>query len=129
MGVRFEIGRQIPGTNNFAEIFCTQHIKQKSPDFDLPLQSLTLQALCNNNKDAMIRFSVWTRRDQMINEVQMSINQITDGGKSFNAKKDAQLILQDWEIYEKPQFIDYLRAGWGISIVGAVDYTASNGNP
>ena len=42
MGVRFEIGRQIPGTNNFAEIFCTQHIKQKSPDFDLPLQSLTL---------------------------------------------------------------------------------------
>ena len=53
MGVRFEIGRQIPGTNNFAEIFCSANIKQRdSPDFDLPLQTISLQKLCNNNKDA-----------------------------------------------------------------------------
>ena len=25
--------------------------------------------------------------------------------------------------------MDYLRGGWGISVVGAIDYTASNGNP
>lgn len=29
----------------------------------------------------------------------------------------------------RPSFIDYLRAGWQISLVGAVDYTASNETP
>ena len=39
MRVRFEIGREIPGTQNFAEIYCTPHIKQrKSNDFELPMQ-------------------------------------------------------------------------------------------
>ena len=38
MRVRFEIGRAIPNTNNYAEIFCTAHIKQRdSPDFDIPI--------------------------------------------------------------------------------------------
>jgi hypothetical protein len=81
MGVRFEIGRAIPGTSNFAEIFCTRTIKQQSPDFDVPLQSLSLQKLCNNNRGSKIRFSVWDRRDKMINEVQVSIDDIENGSK------------------------------------------------
>jgi len=65
----------------------------------------------------------------MINEVQVSIEDIENGPKQFDAKGGSQLVLQDWELYEKPSFVDYLRSGWQISIVGAVDYTASNGNP
>ena len=41
--VRFEIGREIPGTGNFAEIAATPHIKQpKEPDFDIPLRVYSL---------------------------------------------------------------------------------------
>lgn len=43
MRVRFEIGREIPGTDKFAEIFATQFIKQSdNPDFSMPLGTLTL---------------------------------------------------------------------------------------
>ena len=38
MTVRFEIGRQIPGTDKFAEIWCSRNFKQTSEDFDFPLQ-------------------------------------------------------------------------------------------
>ena len=90
MTVRFEIGRQIPGTNNFAEIFCSRNFKQvASPDFDLTEQTVTLQKLCNNNKDAMIRFSVWTKADKMINSVQFSANQIESGAKQFDGNAGA----------------------------------------
>lgn len=85
--------------------------------------------MCNNNRDAPIRFSVWDRRDKLLNSVTFTINQLESGSKQFDGKAGAQLVLVDWELYEKPSFVDYLRAGWAISIVGAVDYTASNGNP
>ena len=29
-------------------------------------------------------------------------------------------------VYQKPTFVDYLRAGWAISLVAAIDYTSSN---
>ena len=32
-------------------------------------------------------------------------------------------------VFIRPTFLDYLRSGWQISLVGAIDYTASNGNP
>ena len=128
--VRFEIGRNIPGTNNFAEIYSSKHFSQESQDFDnLPLQTFSLAELCNNNRDAPIRFSVWTKQNKMINEVKASINQIEDSNHHFTGQEDAQLALTEYQLFEKPSFCDYLRAGWGISVVGAIDYTASNGNP
>ena len=85
--------------------------------------------MCNNNRDAPIRFSVWDRRDKLLNSVQFTINQLESGSKQFDGKAGSQLVLFDWELYEKPSFVDYLRSGWAISFVGAIDYTASNGNP
>ena len=86
--------------------------------------------MCNNNRDAKIRFSVWTKSgDKKINEVILTVNQIEGGAKSYQANGGAQFVLTEWEIFERPTLVDYLRGGWGISVVGAIDYTASNGNP
>ena len=75
MAVRFEIGRLIPGTQNYAEIATTQHIKQKkSADFKIPIQQHSLAVLCNNNQDQKIRFSVWTKDNRMINAAYVTIN-------------------------------------------------------
>ena len=42
--VRFEIGRKIPGTDKFAEIFNSGEMKQPHmPDFSFPLQTMSLQ--------------------------------------------------------------------------------------
>ena len=65
----------------------------------------------------------------MINEVQLTVNQIEGGSHSHVANGGAQFVLSDWELFERPTLVDYLRGGWGISVVGAIDYTASNGNP
>ena len=35
----------------------------------------------------------------------------------------------DFKVYVKPTFVDYLRSGWAVSLVAAIDYTASNGEP
>lgn len=38
-------------------------------------------------------------------------------------------MLNSFRLYSRPTFIDYLRSGWAISLVAAIDYTASNGDP
>ena len=76
MAVRFEIGRQIPGTDKFAEIYCTPHIKQKkSPDFEVPV-TVSMVKLCNNNLDTTLRFSVWNKRNVMLNQFQTTVGQL-----------------------------------------------------
>ena len=40
-----------------------------------------------------------------------------------------QFELIEFDIVEKPNFVDYLRSGWAVSLVAAIDFTASNGNP
>jgi hypothetical protein len=33
------------------------------------------------------------------------------------------------KIVEKPSFVEYLRSGWQINVMVAIDYTGSNGEP
>ena len=89
MSVRFEIGRLIPGTQNYAEIATTNHIKQhKSPDFKIPLQQHSLAVLCNNNRDQKIRFSAWTKDNRMLNAIYVTINQLSESNQhTFNGKE------------------------------------------
>ena len=96
MAVRFEIGRQIPGTNNFAEVYCSKHIKQKTcNDFDLPMV-VSLTKMCNNNKDIPIRFSVWNKRDKMLNQVQLTVNDIEKCNQLRGATGNAIFSISDW---------------------------------
>ena len=37
--------------------------------------------------------------------------------------------FRQFELVERPSFVDYLRSGWQISLTLALDFTASNGNP
>lgn len=38
------------------------------------------------------------------------------------------MVVEDLKIIEKPTFLEYLKAGWGISLSIAIDYTGSNGD-
>ena len=44
-------------------------------------------------------------------------------------KEGTEVTLSEVKHFERPTMVDYLRAGWQVSLVNAVDYTASNGNP
>lgn len=37
------------------------------------------------------------------------------------------LNFNDFRVIEHPNFVDYLRSGWQISLSVAIDFTASNG--
>ena len=90
---------------------------------------INLAQLCNSDKDTRIRFSVWTKNGKCINEVHTTVNAISDFTQTYSADAKSSLTLSDWKVYEKLDFVNYLRAGWGVSIFGAIDYTASNGDP
>ena len=79
--------------------------------------------LCNDKEDDYIRFSVWTKKDKLINEVHTTINEIVkkieeeresftsnfkyvarrgwvqkNGECKFSAQADSELILTDWKV-------------------------------
>lgn len=49
--------------------------------------------------------------------------------KILSGKQGAKFALQSFELIERPTIIDYLKAGWSVSLVAAIDFTASNGDP
>ena len=84
--------------------------------------------LCNNNKDTNLRFCVRTKRDKIINQIQTTVAQIEAGDQKFEANAGSEVEIKGFELVGKPNFLDYLKGGWSISVVGAIDYTASNGS-
>ena len=46
----------------------------------------------------------------------------------MTGKAGAKFALQSFEIFEKPTIIDYLKSGWSVNLVAAIDFTASNGD-
>ena len=47
--------------------------------------------------------------------------------KTFRSKNGATLEFSRFEVYMQPTFRDYLNMGWRTSVIGAIDFTASNG--
>jgi hypothetical protein len=39
------------------------------------------------------------------------------------------MTIEGVQVVVRPNFIDYLRSGWGISMAVAIDFTGSNGEP
>ena len=44
-------------------------------------------------------------------------------------KKPGRIILEHFEAYQKPSFVDYLRGGLELNMIVAIDFTGSNGSP
>ena len=67
--------------------------------------------------------------DKVFDYFETTLNRMVDGDRLFVSKAGARLEFNKFEIFIPPTFVDYLRAGWQISFVAAIDYTASNGDP
>ena len=65
-------------------------------------------------------------------ELCAAITSITDleaGRTTVPAGENTTLVFSNFSVYIRPTFVDYLRSGWAVSLVAAIDYTASNGEP
>jgi copine 5/8/9 len=91
---------------------------------------IPLGELCNSDKYRNIRFRVVDAMNHacVYDEVVTSVNEM-ESKKSFEAATGATLVLLSSVLFDKATFVDYLRSGVQISLVAAVDYTASNGDP
>ena len=113
----FAVTAQIPGTFN-------------TPEARMPEQVIPLGQLCNADKSARIKFALVSEPDNHIyNEAITSLNDLIDGSTTLQAGNGTTIFVDNLRVFQRPTLVDYLRSGWSISMVGAVDYTLSNGDP
>jgi hypothetical protein len=100
---------------------------------------IKVQKLCNSDYYRPIKAEVFSRKsykDTLIGECQFTLNELKEQElRSFNltnpkkGAKNGALKLKQFAIHEKPDFLDYLRGGVQLSVILAVDFTGSNGDP
>jgi len=91
---------------------------------------IPLGQLCNADKQSRIKFLTQDHHGhEVFNEVITTVAQLEGGMTNLDAGHGTQIALNNLSIYQRPTLVDYLRSGWSISMVAAIDYTASNGNP
>ena len=61
-----------------------------------------------------------------VNEVQVNINELIESN-THEGRDGSKLIFENFEIYDRPTFVDYLKAEWNIQMIGAIDFTSNNG--
>ena len=105
-------------------------LRGNASDATSDVMTISLTELCNSDLHRNIRFRVVDTMNhaRVFDEVVFSVEEM-EKKKRFEAATGASLILLKANIIERFSLVDYLRSGVQISLVGAVDYTASNGNP
>ena len=88
-----------------------------------------LTDICNNNKDAPIKFGIVTESGKELNAVITTINELEGGKCDFEGKAGASLNFAQFGVEERATFVNYQRAGLHLSLVAAIDYTLANGAP
>ena len=125
---RFAVQKIVPGTDNFVD--CVNLPRWFTEPASIGEQIIPLTKLCNGNKDERIQFALVDRTNRIFNTFQTTVNALLGGSNNtINGADGTTLVFDHAEVFIRPSFVDYLRSGWQISLVAAIDYTASNGNP
>lgn len=75
-----------------------------------------------------LHIAIVNKSRREVASVDVSCRQLLES-KTYAMKPRGTLDVRQFELIQKPTFVDYLRSGWGISLAVAIDYTASNGDP
>jgi hypothetical protein len=118
-----------------------------------PLMRVKVQTLCNGDLHRPIKVDIWDYESsgahQYIGGFRSSVQELIDAPTSartyavvndskkksgFRAtfgmyKNSGSLIVNRCIVEPRPSFLEYIRGGTSISLVVAIDYTASNGSP
>lgn len=120
----------MPGKNKFVSAIKIPAVFDETPDLVLHSQTIPLLQLCNNNKDLHLKFSLISVEPEGIEIARAitTINELKQGNVRLSAGGDTRLFVDELSVFERPTFLKYLSSGWQISMVCAIDYTASNGS-
>ena len=127
--VRFEVARYNPTAKKYQKLKSTPFIKHDKENslYKIPNQMYTYSQLCNKKLNQKIRFGVYDTRDLEVNRVIVSVNELLEENK-FEGFDGSKLIFEGFELYDRPNFLEYLSANWQIRLAGAIDFSVANGN-
>lgn len=128
--VRFEVAKLDTTKKNskkYIKIRSTPFVKQTdSSTYKIPAQTYTMKKMCDNKKNQKIAFSVFNKYDMEVNKVEASVNELLESNE-FEGLDGSKLVFEQFEVYDRPSFMEYLKAGWKIEMRGAIDFTTANG--
>lgn len=108
---RLQVLKEVPGQDRFVTVrnmpdqYNTNDVRMRPCVF-------TLNELCNNDRQARIRFDLSTAAGVDIHSAITTVADLEAGKTTLNAGNGCTAVLDNFTIQEKPTFIDYLRAGW-----------------
>ena len=127
----------------FQRIYSSEFISSKNPNwkyFELPIQ-----VLCNNDYSRPIAIELYDHHSNgnhsFIARGEFSLKQITEDGnrnidlidpkksKKRGYRNSGIIIIKQLDIVREHSFIDYIAGGCQISLITAIDFTASNRDP
>lgn len=90
-----QILKEVPGQNRFVE---AKRIRTEynTTDVRMPQQAFTLAELCNNDKNARIRFALETRSGVDIHVATTTIGELESGKLTLEAGNGCTLVFQEF---------------------------------
>lgn len=100
---------------------------------------IKVSKLCNNDYYRPIKAAVFSRKgyeDSLIGEAQFTLDEVMNQEiRQFtllnhqSQKQIGQLSLTHCSLYDRADFLDYLKGGTQLNVIVGIDFTASNGDP
>ena len=90
-----------------------------------------MQQLCNSDENIPIRFRILANNKE-ISSAETTVRRLKEEPELTmlhikTGQYAGTLTLSEFRVIENPNFVEYLRSGWQISLSVAIDFTASNG--
>ena len=111
--VRFEVAKLNTETKKFQKLRSTPFIKNEKENstYRIPDQIHFFSSLCDKRMNQKIRFGVYDARDVEVNKIIVSVNELLEE-KKFEGYDGSKLIFENFEVYDRPSFLEYLSANW-----------------
>ena len=72
-----------------------------------------LEELCGGDKTAQIKFDFRIlETSEVIHSMTTTVADLEGGNTILNGNGGAQITIQNFQLRQKPKFVDYLRSGW-----------------
>ena len=111
--VRFEVAKYDVQNKRYQKLKSTPFIKNEKENstYRVPSQVFTFSQICDKKMNQKIKFGVFDTRDVEVNKVIVSVNELLEEAK-FEGYDGSKLIFESFELYDRPNFLEYLSANW-----------------
>jgi hypothetical protein len=132
----FEPKIQGYATNNYFVVVSAYNMNAwqnvyKSKEQRLPkiiTSSIRLNDINNGDLDKQIQVEIYEENKGLVGKIVASMNQLAQSNGVVNLDTNIQCLI-GFQTQKEMKFVEYIQSGLQISVMCAIDFTASNGDP